>query len=126
MHYCWTHNTCSSITKTHADALSHYWSSRQAEQQRYMTYTCNAYVDNCVDNCIDTVCAVSYSVISGDNFLKICSHTCDYYYCTCIYVCYVNMYCMIIIINMGNRCVLCLAHVSLIGCVYTVLYIHEA
>ena len=33
MHYCRTHNTCSSIAKTHADALSHYWASRQAEQQ---------------------------------------------------------------------------------------------
>ena len=27
MHYCWTHNTCSSIAKTHADASSHYWAS---------------------------------------------------------------------------------------------------
>ena len=30
---CWTHNTCSSIAKTHADALNNYWVSRQAGQQ---------------------------------------------------------------------------------------------
>ena len=36
MHYCWTHNTCSSIAKTHADALSHYWASRQTRKTRQL------------------------------------------------------------------------------------------
>ena len=36
MHYCWTHNTCSSIAKTHPDALSHYWASRQTRATRQL------------------------------------------------------------------------------------------
>ena len=31
INYCWTHNTCSLIAKTHADALSNYWVSRQQQ-----------------------------------------------------------------------------------------------
>ena len=31
--HCWNHNTCSSIAKTYADALSNYCVSRQTEQQ---------------------------------------------------------------------------------------------
>ena len=29
----WTHNTCSSKGKTHADALNNYWVSRQTEHK---------------------------------------------------------------------------------------------
>ena len=49
MHYCWTHNTCSSISKTHADALSHYWESRQTEQQG--SYLCKNTVQLLLGMC---------------------------------------------------------------------------
>ena len=43
INYCWTHNTCSSIAKTHADALSNYWISRQTEQQGSCLCNCIAH-----------------------------------------------------------------------------------
>ena len=62
INYCWTHNTCSSIAKTHADALSNYWISRQTEQQGSCLCNCIAHrkwqckhrtiIIGCVANCI--------------------------------------------------------------------------
>ena len=57
INYCWTHNTCSSIAKTHADALSNYWISRQTEQQGSCLCNCPqqckhcTIIVGCVPNC---------------------------------------------------------------------------
>ena len=46
-YYCWTHNTCSSISKTHADALNNYWVSRQREQQGSCLCNCPQQCKHC-------------------------------------------------------------------------------
>ena len=55
INYCWTHNTCSSIAKIHADALSNYWVSRQTEQQGSCLCNCIAHrkwqCKHCTNNC---------------------------------------------------------------------------